>query len=352
MSTLKNIIGLMIIGIVITGCNQNFVSVKLPSLEKPEWAKHEEDPIAKNAVMPNNKYMFRHISIEKTNKGEPIVDGKILFDPHGKIIKLSAKSATGYITYLVENPDGGTDLKYYDPIKKQEPKVFGTIYRADSGQSFYVHKKTQKKYAFNEYLIGSHGIVLIRNQRNAFMYFSPETNGEPKIVRLPEKRKFEYKLSNYQQGDISYTRHILIKRFVDNSRLLGMKADNEYLYDYSWFNFDTGKITTVYPIYIDGRIGKSVDNIAYDLMYLFDTKEGPICISREQEAYKNIYARNLWTGQKKLLFTRDHGIHGMIVKLQPNGKIKVVAGMGFEDHEIDDVVGYMAGDKRAIIHIQ
>ncbi len=348
LNIIRGLIIYALVSLTISGCNQNFVTVKLPSLEKPIYAQHEKDPIAKNAVIPDKRYRYRPIKLSETNKGEPVVDGEILFDSHGKILEISQQSDTGYVSYIVENPEGGHDLNYFDPIKGSEPKKFGSIYRADSGQNYYLHEATGNKYAFSGYYLGSHGILLARN-KHTFIHFSPNTQSEPKVIRLPEKDKFEYKLSDYQRGDFSYTRHLLVKRFVDNSRLLGLKSDNEYLYDYSWFNIDTGMITTVFPIYIDGRSGKTVDDYAYNLMFLFATNEGPICITREKEAFKNVYARNLWTGQKELLFTRDHGIHSMNAELMSSKKIKVIAGMGFENHEIDDVVGYMNKNANVLV---
>lgn len=342
----------LMISVSLFGCNQPFIKGTFPTFETPEWRKHETDSIVKNAVMPEKKFEYTPVEISRTEKGEPLINGKILRYETSSVVRACNVSDTGYVTFVTGSPDTQAmyEVNYYEPLNttgKSTSKTFGYIFMGDGiGKRYFKHSRIfgGKSYSFDEYVLGSFGILLIRDN-NTFIYFDADSD-QPYVSHLLEKENFDYKLSKIQAGDISYTRHILIKRYVDNLRMLKIKVDDEYLYDYSWFNLEKDSITTSFPMYVDGRTGKTVDNwVFYETnlkIRLISTSEGPISLSREGEYYKSIVARNLWTGKKAMLFYRWHGIGGLMdIKKIPNGSMSIKTAYGFDHRQIDDVLKYM-----------
>ena len=344
----------VLVGLLLSGCNQQYIKGSFPSFEKPAHRKHETDLIVKNAVMPERKFKYDPVEISRTEKNEPRINGRILRADVSRVHRASQVSDTGYVTYVVDSPDTKAfrAVKYYKPVAKDGKSVegtgetFGYILLGDDRKKYFKHSQIfgGTRYSFDEYELGSFGILLIRDG-NTFIYFDAD-NPTPYVAYLPEKKGFKYELSRIQTGDISFTRHILIKRYVDNLRMLGVKVDNEYLYDYSFLNLEKDRLTTTFPMYVDRRTGHGVDRWVFfpdnPKLLLIGTKHGPIVFSREGEYYKSINARNLWNGEKAMLFYRWHGVGGLS-RIAPtqNGSLAIETAYGFETRKIDDVIKYM-----------
>lgn len=345
------------IATVLFGCNQPYIKGTFPTFKAPEWRKHEVDPIVKKATLPKKRFKYDRIEISRTEKNEPLVNGRILRSDVARVERATNVSDTGYVTYVVGSPDTKATyaVKYYKPLKKTGKSTesmadtFGYIFMGNAltgEKNRFKHGSIfgGKSYIFDEYVLGSFGILLIRD-KTTLIYFDAD-NEQPYVSYLPEKANFNYKLSGIQSGDISYTRHVLVNRYVDNLRMLSIKVDDEYLYDYSWFNLEKDQITTTFPMYVDGRTGKSVDNWVFNYdnpkIKLIGTEHGPISFSREGEYYKSIVARNLWTGEKAMLFYRWHGVGGLSgIRMTTNGSLSIETAYGFDTRKLDDVLKYI-----------
>lgn len=331
--------GFIVGAFLLAGCNVGTIK----RIEKP---KPDPDPIALNAKMPEKTYVLGKLKIYRDKYGKVMVVDATrtefpIVDPHGPIERVSDYSDTCNITTVVSNPEEGHDVKVTPACIQGKPKVFGWLHGSGSGNHYYRHLATGQDVRVSGYLLGSSGIAIALDRRT-FMMFDSDDTDRPKIVSLPE----DYYLSDLQPGDVSFTRHILIRRYVGKGKILGfLETKEDALYDFAWFNVDTGKLTTIFNIHVDISIkGTSVDDYARELIDLVITPEGPISITREGSWWKKLIARNLFTGKKVLIFERDGGISGCKVTQDDfYGPAKIESSLGFQTGVIDDLVKFMNG---------
>ena len=293
----------------------------------------DEDPLQKSTFKtPVETQKLAHLNIERKGDGF-ISNGKRYIDPFGKTVHVSKLSDTGYVSYTVKNPKnidkkGSYIVKVKNAISESKPVYFGHLYQQKIANVYFTQNEGET-YNGDQFILYSKGIILTRD-RTVVMYFSLET--EPKIHILPDG----YVFSAYQQGDVSFSKHITIQRRIGQATgLLGTTLLNVDEFDVSLFNIETGKITTTLNMQLRGADESEQTEHFKNVFYLFNSRTGPITISLE-DGYKKVVARNLVTGKKQVVFRRESGVSFLKAGLT-NGKIWTEASLGFSDKKVNDV---------------
>jgi hypothetical protein len=328
------------------------------------WHDPLPDPIAmgRNPVARTYPYVRlmedegRYIKPLRTdNQGRAyVIPGKPLIDTQGKARHISSWTDTGYITYVVPNPEGWDDVKRIKIDMSEPATVFGRIRRVN-GRHYYQHQMKGEEIGFQGIGLGSQG-VLLGLDHYTLMLFDADDDRMPKIIRIPET--FELLNKGTQDMDVSFTRHVMIKRFTGNASnplALGLRLSDNPTFDVAFLNLDTGEITTVFARHLHYKIGDpsnqvSLDEAIANFIAILPSKAGPIVTGIETPWAKKMYARNLHTGKKVLLWERDGGVSGCSGcgwRMNPDGTIRIKMELGFTPVQIDDLLSYMQSAPQA-----
>lgn len=155
---------------------------------------------------------YKRISILRDDNNDLVtVGGKRIVDPEGKIVKFSWYSATGYFSYgaQVYNQDGTSHVAYktMDIAKGGEPRLIATakkrVYTDRDGKS----------YQADAVMLKSTDLLLLRGDTVLIVMSADRST---RVISLPPE--FHRVPDVYEQhDDISYSRHLLIERYVGPS---------------------------------------------------------------------------------------------------------------------------------------
>lgn len=352
--TTSKIVGFCVLVSALTGCATGMTITR----KEKGWHDPLPDPIAMGRNPVARTYPYVRLMEEEGRYIKPVrrddqgriyvIPSKPLIDTQGKAKQISGWTDTGFITYIVPNPEGWDDVKRIKIDMTESAIVFGRVRHVD-GRHYYQHRMKGKEIGFQGIALGSQGVLLALDHYT-LMLFDADDDRMPKIIRVPES--FELLNNGTQAMDISFTRHIMIKRFTGNARnslALGLRTPDNPTFDVAFLNLDTGEITTIFARHVAYKIGDPSNQITLDEaianpMGILPSKDGPIVTGIETPWAKKMYARNLHTGKKVLLWEREGGISGCTGcgwRMNPDGTIRIKMELGFTPVQIDDLISYM-----------
>lgn len=310
------------------------------------------------------------IAVERFKDGFAI-DGVRYVDPEGEIDRYAFDALTGDITYLVRIMPGQYKVKTTRARADVESVTLATATHASG--TWQVQTLTGKSLTGRRILPLSRGLLVARDNV-AFKYIPGK--GVTNIVG-PE----DFAIAGFQNGDIEGTGYMLMERMLDPARTRaddlvgGLKALGSLLgagkkEDYLLLEMSTGKRVPVnvslegkdvqimsrcrqknfwvsicdkldsYESLYDPKTGTPNLSHYYWRISWYKTAEGPVLVSQEG-GLSEINATNLMTGKQVNLFSRALGIAGFAANQGADGKVSVIARMGFSKETVDDVVVFM-----------
>lgn len=276
---------------------------------------------------------FQPIEITRTAEGFS-AGGKNYIDPNARIEQLCKVSDTGYVTYTILGPTmPGQPAQYLvrmvAPLGDAQPTDLG-ILEYDRSQWHYTPKGGMR-FSADAFLLASRGVLMLR-KNTVVTYVSPDV--APRAFVVPDG----YAFSRLQKGDVSYSKHLLIQQELPPKTLFGMitVTNNAKDYNVGLFNMETGEVTTTFTMRLRGPSDALTLEHFNNTYFLFNTKNGPLTIELE-DGYQRVVARNLATRKTVTLFERSNGIAGFDPKQSADGRIHVVAAVGFSNERVDDV---------------
>ena len=102
-----------------------------------------------------------------------------------------------------------------------------------------------------------------------------------------------------------------------------------------------GDITTSFNTTVRGTTQEMHNAYIGKLIYVFSTDSNVIIVTREDHDRK-VVARGLYSGRKRILFLRDHGISGFWARREGD-RIKVKGSVGFSNLIVDDLDAFLDG---------
>ncbi len=308
------------------------------------------------------------------------VDGKLFTDPEGQIGLYGYDPVTGFAVYMAKTANRGEYLIKATRVGASTEAVL--IARAtDSGSGWSIVTETGKRLSGDTIVPGSLGILVTRGGGAAFLY----TPGE-EVKSVPIRSG--YHVAQFQNGDVSSTRYILLEKDAaagDENPLmaLGSLLGQNKKEDYLLMDIDSGS-----PLYVNiAAEGKSTNVMSncyrksansvvnycrtatsfeslyqpstglpnhshyYWRMYWFKVPDGRRVVISQEGGLSTIEIVNLDTGSRNKLFERLMGIAGYSARLTGEGKLDVVAKMGFTRERISDALAVLDGSPPAPVEV-
>jgi len=336
------------------------VATQPKPIAAPQAQISEEDLLKKVESLPAPTSLFY---FEKRRDGF-LVNNMPFIDPEGRITNYGYDALTGEVTYLTLGIDGSYQVKMTRALSDAEPILLGQAFY--SGGNWQFNSVTGKKLVGNKLILTPRGVLTVRDTAG----FSWQAGKAIKSIAAPEGFVF----ADFQNGDVTGTSHILIERIKENSSSIGeffstAKALGSTLginkkEDYALMNINTG-VTIPLNIDIDSKTanffadckaGKIINkcnqmnsmeslynqdgtpNMGHYFwkIHWFKTPDGLIAVSQESGP-REIWATDLISGKRAMILNRTLGIGSFTARQQSDGKISLVAQMGFSKEEIKDV---------------
>ncbi len=300
------------------------------------------------------------------------VDGSRYIDAEGEIVRYGFDASSGDVTYLAQTGPDSFVLKSVRVTTGHAPVTIATASRRNGlWQIDTVTGKTLRGWRLIPLARG----VLVGRDNTGFAWVAGEGT---KSFAAPES----FDLAGFQNGDVAGTGYVLLERRREapqgalGETLAALSALGNALgatrqEDYALYSMSTGQLHPL-DIAADGkttsvhsqcrqknavlRLCDRVDFVdsLYDQQGLpnfshyfwrvswYRTARGPIAIAQEA-GLKHITVTDLATGQKAVAFTRMLGIAGFTSRQDANGRVSVVAQMGFDKQVLDDATSVLSG---------
>lgn len=276
-------------------------------------------------------------------------NGERFTDYEGEISHYAFDGFTGNVTYLAKIDDMNAVIKFVRVAIEAEPITIATAIK--SRGSWKITTTTGKKLSGSTLLMTSKGFVLVR--RGAGFYYEPGKG----VVNIAAPQG--YRLAKYQTGDIASTRNILVEKLPKKTgsfgglfaatKALGGVFGGEGNQDYALLNIDTKKMTPLFISYTGdenlynyhGQGVKTKNSGHYYWRTEWFKVPSGTYVVYVVNGIKSAKVIHLETGLEKVIFERMLGISSVNSFIQTNGKIKVVADMGFGTEVVDDLEDFM-----------
>ena len=301
------------------------------------------------------------------------VDGSRYIDPEGRIVRYGADPLTGDVTYMAQTDHDSFVLKTVRVSTNQAPITIAAVTRRNG--LWHVETVTGKILRGTRLIPLSRG-VLVGRDNTGFAYIAGEGT---RSFAAPET----FDLAGFQNGDIAGTDYVLLERRQEPSQggtfgetlsalsALGNALGVSRKEDYALYSMSTGKIHPL-DIAADGkstmlhsqcrqknavlRLCDRVDFVEslYDSQGMpnfshyfwrvswYRTAHGPIAIAQET-GLKDITVTDLTTGRKATAFSRMLGIAGFRSSQGADGRVSIVAQMGFNKETLEDASTLLFG---------
>lgn len=303
------------------------------------------------------------------------VDGTRYIDPEGAIVRYGADPSTGDVTYLAQTDRESFVLKTVRVSAGQAPIPIATAVRRNG--LWHVETVTGKVLRGSRLIPLSRG-VLVGRDNTGFAYIAGEGT---RNFAAPEA----FDLAGFQNGDIAGTDYVLLERrqvpvqggafgeTLSALSALGNALGVSRKDDYALYSISTGKMHPL-DIAADGkstalhsqcrqknvalRLCDQVDFVEslYDVQGMpnfshyywrvswYKTAHGPIAIAQES-GLKDITVTDLATGRKATAFNRMLGIAGFTSSQGADGRVSIVAQMGFSKEKLEDATALLFAAK-------
>ena len=283
-------------------------------------------------------------------------NGERFIDFEGEITAYAFDGLTGDVTYLAEVDETHSIIKFVRATIPSEPIKIADVVR--NRGSWKVQTVTGKNIAGSVLRMTSKGFVIVRNN-TAFLY---EPGKGVKSIAAPSG----FSIAAYQTGDIASTRYILVEKIPDKegsfgglwsaTKALGGAFGGEGNQDYALLNIDTKKVVPLFIGYTGdkqrytyhGQGVKTKNSGHYYWRTEWFKVDSGVYVVYVVNGIRSAKVIHLDTGLEKTIFERALGISSVVSYIQKNGKIKVVADMGFGNEAIDDLEAFMLKDDNAV----
>jgi len=329
---------------------QNLKQDSKPTVSKQEPLVTEKDIAQSIQAIPplpkNTGVLF------KRNEDGFTANGEHFTDYEGEISTYAFDGLTGNVTYLAEVDDLNYVIKFVRASINAEPITLATATK--SRGTWKVRTTTGKNLSGYRLFMTSKGFVLLRKSTGFF--YEPGKG----ITSFSAPRGF--RIAEYQTGDLASTQYILVEKIPAKSgslsdmwaatKALGGVLGGDGNQDYALYNIKTKKVVPLYisytgdePIYKNAGQGVRTKNSGhyYWRVEWFTVPSGTYVVY-VVNGIKSAKVIHLDTGLEKVIFERMLGISSVNSYIQKNGKIKVVADMGFSTESVDDLEAFMLKD--------
>ncbi|MEW9899038.1 hypothetical protein ABWL39_10450 [Chitinivorax sp. PXF-14] len=298
------------------------------------------------------------------------VNGKRFIDPEGRIVKYGSDAMTGNVSYLVEQSSQSYLVKMARAGGAVEPVTIAVASRAAG--NWQVTTASGKKLVGDRLIPTSTGLLVGRGN-TGFLY---ETGKGATSFAGQE----DFDIAAFQSGDIGSTGYVLLERrqqveaqdsaskLFNSVKALGSMVGVTEKQDYQLLNVKTGKAVSL-NIPIDNksvtvgasgcvqqnRFAQRCTNFEF-AESLYDTSGLPnyghyfwrirryktanrSVVFALEDGLRHLNAIDLDSQAKVTLFDRVLGIGGFRTEVNGEGKISVIAKMGFSEERKDDAVG-------------
>ena len=335
-----------------------------------------DGPVRNNKETALNAYFAAlptvtgNLTVERRRDGLT-VHGAVYIDPEGEIVKSAFDVTTGNATYLARQTDEAYLIRFVRLGTNVQPI---TLAQVTLGAGGWLAKTASGRTLNGQKLLPTSCGFLVARSNSAFVY-SPG-NGITNVA-APDG----YVIAGFQNGDVASTRHLLVEREAPTNNdnlgqmfsLLNSIASTVGVTrkeDYALVDIDSGT-PQAFNIAYDGKVtATSYSNCVqkrrmfnvcryaelqeslYDNMgmpnlshyfwriHWFNTANGPIAVVQEN-GLADITITDLKTGKKVVAFSRALGINGFSVKQNSDGKIAIVAKLGFSTERMDDALAFL-----------
>lgn len=297
-------------------------------------------------------------------------DGQRFADPEGRVEKFTVDAMTGAVGYLVKA--GLADMQ---PVKlarlgtgagsSADSFTIGRVRR--QGGQYQFESVTGKALAGELLYVLTDGVLLMRDSVG-FRYVAGEGVRQ---INIPTG----WYPTPLQRGNVAATGWLLLEKdtaeekksplslFSDLGRAVGLSEANEY----ALMNTSDGRLvvldvstsgksvtsfsqcrrknravnvcdqTTTYDSAWDPNGGRNFLHYFWRMDWQ-RTASGSVLVALEK-GVKQVNAYDLASGKKVNLFERGMGIGGLNTFMMTDGRMRVVAAVGFENGQVDDVAG-------------
>ncbi|MDQ6989583.1 MAG: hypothetical protein Q9M19_06840 [Mariprofundaceae bacterium] len=283
------------------------------------------------------------------------VNGERYIDFEGEITTYAFDGLTGNVTYLAKVQDNAYIIKFMRASVDAEPIRIGTANY--SRNMWNVTTVTGKRLSGSTLMMTSKGFV-VKRKGTGFLY---QPGQSIKSIASPKG----YRIAKYQTGDIASTGHILLEKlpekessfgsFFAATKGLGSIFGGEGNQDYALFNIQSKKLIPLFIglekankfgkdnryLYYNGGLKNPNSGHYFWRVEWFKVESG-VYVTYVVNGIKEAKVIHLDTGLEKTIFERMLGISSVNAYIQKNGKIKVVADMGFSMESIDDLEAFMS----------
>jgi len=282
-------------------------------------------------------------------------NGNRHIDFEGEITAYAFDGLSGNVTYLAKVQDNEYIIKFMRATTNAEPIRIGTA--SKHRNTWNITTETGKKISGSTLLMTAKGFVVIL-KGTGFFY---DPGHGIKSISSPDG----YRIAKYQAGDISSTGYILVEKLPKKAgsfgklfssvKSLGGSFGGEGNQDYALMNIQSQKLTPLFVgyterekfgrdnryLYYKGGLKNPNSGHYYWRVEWFKVKSG-VYVAYVINGIKEAKVIHLDTGLEKTMFERMLGISSLNSYIQKNGKIKVVADMGFSAESIDDLEQFMS----------
>ncbi|TKB46128.1 hypothetical protein [Thalassotalea mangrovi] len=349
--------------------NQNQMAQQEPAISEQELLAKKENVFATGGP-----------ALFELKKDGILIDGEMYLDFEGSVAKHGSNRLTGEFTYAIQNFDGTFTLKYFRAGSTAEPIKIATVFK--NGSSYNVRTVTGKTLPGSTLIPTADGFIIGRTG-SAFQY---TIGGRVKPLNLVDG----YHIAQFQKGDVASSGYILLEKdsnpaqksgiggLMDSIDSLGNTLGLNKADHYVLANIATGE-TVPLDVHLSGKDvaeysgcvqRNSVVNECANVNFteaLFDqngfkngshyfwaidwasTPTGPIAFYKTSTKVKAVDIKN---GQVHTLFTRALGVNEYHLARHADGKISVIAKLGFSSDTIDDVVSYIRNESQDIEPMQ
>lgn len=290
-------------------------------------------------------------------------NGKPYFDVDGAIANFGADMSTGHVTYLIDTSNGEALVKHHN-INSQHPAfVVGTLRINDERAMFQGADGTT---AAGSGVIPTADGLLFTREGSMVRY---QIGRPPVAFQVPE----EWIIAEYQNGDVSGTRFVLLERANKSvnslksagdavGRMFGKRDESE---DYAFFDIQNGSLIALNMNMDYKKVGQGTgckrqnalvnkcsgweqwtsiwkpDGSPNTYHYCWaltwqQTRFGPIAVAMENGG-REVNIIQLASGERTNAFHRALGIHEFYASPTAAGSIKIRAQVGLKRQTIEDI---------------
>lgn len=300
-------------------------------------------------------------------------DGQPYIDADGRIGKIGADAATGWVTYLVNTTPGHFLVKHQNVHSSLPPLLIGQVDLQNGYASF---RGVDGQTAGGKYVIPtSNGVLVVRDE--SVVNYDLGKGLRP--IALPQG----FAVAQYQHGDVAGTGYVLLERIdndprnpvkaaADIGRLVGdLFGAKDTTYDYALYGLDNQAVVPINLSTRDKSVGQGTnchrknafvnkcagwqehdslwDNFGQpNLSHYFwaltwqKTRYGAVAVA-EENTLRDVNVITLENGKRYNAFHRGLGINGFHTTPTADGGLRVTARIVFKDEELADVGSLFAG---------